>query len=77
MQDVQNIPPPDTNSTERDNDFSSHSEIKPNLDNEDIEKPEEEIPVPLDRQPTVPIEEPPNVDKFPIGEDEEEPKRIV
>lgn len=71
MQDVQNIPPPDVNSTERDDDFGSHSEINPDWNNQDIEKPNESVPIPSDRQPTVPIEEPPNV------ENEEEPKLIV
>ena len=77
MQDVQNIPSPDVNSTERDNDFGSHSAIEPNLDDEDIEKPDETIPVPPDQQPVVPIKEPPDVNKPPIGEGNEEPERIA
>ncbi|MBA2493505.1 MAG: hypothetical protein H0V31_02270 [Acidobacteria bacterium] len=77
MQDVQNIPPPDVNSTERDDDFGSHSAIEQDLDNEDIEQPNETIPVPPDQQPAVPIQEPPDVNKPPVGEDEDEPKRIA
>jgi hypothetical protein len=77
MQDVQNIPPPDVNSTERDDDFGSHSTIEQDLDNEDIEQPNETIPVPPDQQPAVPIQEPPDVNKPPVGEDEDEPKRIA
>ncbi|MBA3634217.1 MAG: hypothetical protein H0W58_15615 [Acidobacteria bacterium] len=77
MQDVQNIPPPDTNSTERDDDFGSHSAVEQDLDNDDIEQPDEEIPVPPDQQPAAPVQEPPNVNKPPVGEDKDEPRRIV
>lgn len=71
MQDIQNIPPPDVNPTERDDDFSSHSDIEQDLDND------EAIPVPPDKEPTVPIKEPPDINKSPIDEDEDEPKRIA
>lgn len=77
MQDVQNIPPPDTNPTTRDDDFGNHSAIDIDLDNEEVEKPNESIPVPTDQQPAVPFEEPPNTEKVPVGEDNDEPKRIV
>lgn len=71
MQDVQNIPNPDVNSTERDDDFGSHSD-------RDVERPDEDIPVPPDQQPNVGIEEPPDAtDKSPIEEDQTEPKRIA
>jgi len=73
MQDVQNIPNPDVNSPDAGDDFGSHS-----TDNQDIERPEEDIPVPPDGNRNVPIEEPPDVqDKPSIDEDETEPKRIV
>ncbi len=45
--------------------------------NEEIEQPNETIPVPPDQQPAVPIQEPPDVNKPPVGEDEDEPKRIA
>lgn len=90
MQDVQNIPNPDVNSTERDEDFGSHSAIEQDLDQTDIENPNsggsrgdveggtENIPVPPDQQPAVPIENPPDaVDSPPIEEDNDEPARIV
>lgn len=77
MQDVQNIPPPDTTPTTRDDDFGSHSAIDIDLDNEEVEKPNESIPLPPDKQPAAPIKEPPNMDKVPVGEDSGEPKRIV
>ena len=71
MQDIQNIPNPDVNIIEDDGDFGSHSDIDQDLDND------EPIPVPPDQQPAVPIKEPPDVNKSPIGEDEDEPKRIA
>ena len=77
MQDVQNMPPPDTNSTERDNDFGNHSAIDIDLDNESIDKPNEPLPVPPDQKPMSPIEEPPNAEKVPIEENTDEPKQIV
>lgn len=77
MQGIQNIPPPDTNSTDRDNDFGNHSAIDPNLDNEDIENPNESIPLPPDQQPPAPIEEPPDKDGFPVREDNRHPEQIV
>jgi hypothetical protein len=73
MQDVQNIPNPDVNSPDAGDDFGSHSER-----NQDIERPDEDIPVPPDGNRNVPIEEPPTTqDKAPIREDETEPKRIA
>jgi len=73
MQDVQNIPNPDVNSNETEDDFDSHPSR-----NQDIERPEEDIPVPPDAERNVPVEEPPTEqDKPPIEEDETEPKRLV
>ncbi len=73
MQDVQNIPNPDVNSPDAGDDFGSHSDQK-----QDIERPEEDIPVPPDGSRNVPIEETPTTqDKPPIEEDETEPKRIA
>ncbi|MEO8072354.1 MAG: hypothetical protein ABI686_03815 [Acidobacteriota bacterium] len=77
MQDVQNIPPPDTSSTTRDDDFGSHSAIHIDLDNEEVEKTNESIPLPPDQQPAAPVEEPPNTKKAPVGEDSDEPKQIL
>lgn len=71
MQDIQNIPNPDVNSTE--DDFDNHP-----TKNQDIEQPENDIPVPPDTSRTVPIEEPPTEqDKPPITEDQTEPKQLV
>jgi hypothetical protein len=72
MQDVQNIPNPDVNSNARDEDFSNHPR-----DNQDIEQPNDQIPLPPDQE-GVPIENPPDAnDKPPIEEEQNEPKRIV
>ena len=72
MQDVQNIPNPDVNSPDAGDDFGSHPR------NDDVERPEEDIPVPPDANRNAPIEEPPDVqDKPSIDEDSNEPKRIV
>lgn len=67
MQDVQNIPSPDVNSTNRDDDFGSHSDYP----NTDVEQPKDDIPSPDDRVQNAPIEEPPAEDG------EEEPPRIA
>ena len=72
MQDVQNIPNPDVNSTVRDDDFGSHS---------DVEQPQEDtqennIPLPGNEPQPTPIEEPPSPDNAEIDEDNDEPMRI-
>lgn len=54
MQDVQNIPNPDVNSNQDDDDFGSHSEFP----DTDVEQPKEETPTPPDRSPRPAIEEP-------------------
>jgi len=78
MQDIQNIPNPDVNSPERDDDFGGHSDVEQDRANNDVEREDEAIPVPPDRQPSVPIEEPPETNKPPIGEDGgKEPEQIV
>ncbi len=72
MQDIQNIPNPDVDSPDAGDDFNNHPR------NEDVERPEEDIPAPPDQQSNIPIEEPPSEqDKPPIGDDQTEPKRIV
>ena len=91
MQDVQNIPNPDVNSTETNDDFGSHSAVEQELDQTDIENPNNEgrtgndierenetIPVPPDTESRSPIEEPPDDEKdSPIREEQNEPKRIA
>lgn len=69
MQDIQNIPNPDVNSTVHDDDFGNHSE----RDNTDVEN----IPLPDDEPKPASIEEPPETEKPAIKEDEYEPKRIL
>lgn len=73
MQDVQNIPNPDVNSNETEDDFDSHPSR-----HQDIEQPEENIPLPPDGSRSVPIEEPPSEqDKPPVEEDDTAPKQLV
>ncbi len=74
MQDVQNIPPPDINSAERDNEFGNHSAIDVDLDGEDLL---DEMPLPSDQPPPAPISVPHVEDRFPITENNPEPKIIV
>ena len=73
MQDVQNIPNPDVNSPDAGDDFGTHPR------NQDIERPEEDIPGPPDQERNIPVEEPPTDDdhKPPIDEPNTEPKRIA
>lgn len=72
MQDVQNIPNPDVNSNETEDDFDSHPR------NQDVEQPEENIPAPPDREENISIEEPPETDhQPPIDEPNTELKRIA
>ncbi len=85
MQDVQNIPNPDVNSVEiEDEGFGSHSEVLPDSRTDrdsqdfDIERPMEDIPLPPDSKPAAPVEEPPETrDKPPIQEDNTERQRLV
>jgi hypothetical protein len=71
---MQNIPNPDVNSPEVDSTNQNNTDVEPSRS----DKSDEAIPVPPDQQPTVPIEDPPDVqDKPPVGEDENEPELIV
>lgn len=79
MQDVQNIPTPDEDSYDPQDDFGSHSDY-PDVDETDRGETDIETPpLPPDRQgDAVPVEEPPTTDKPSIDEDDYgEPKRIV
>ncbi|HQU86134.1 MAG TPA: hypothetical protein PKY59_23605 [Pyrinomonadaceae bacterium] len=78
MQDVQNIPNPDVNSVEENEDFGNHSELEQNGQNPDVEQPTEDIPVPLDSRPSAPVEEPPESEEPPIKDDNTDTtKRIL
>jgi hypothetical protein len=78
MQDVQNIPNPDVNSINSEDDFGSHSDY-PAIDRTDVENPDtDDIPVPPDGEPAYPVKEPPSdVEKPPVEEDRDAPKQIV
>jgi hypothetical protein len=75
MQDVQNIPNPDVNSTEREDGFGNRSDIeRENESNENVE----DIPLPPTEPKPAPVEEPPaDTDKGSIDEPERAPKAIV
>jgi hypothetical protein len=84
MQDVQNIPNPDVDSLENNDDFGSHSDVGPDSRTDrdsqdfDIERPEEDIPSHNDDRRKVPVEEPPEeVERAPIGEENTERQRLV
>jgi hypothetical protein len=70
MQDVQNVPNPDVNSTVRDDDFGNHSNIRQETPNSDVEQPKGDIPVPPDQEPSAPIEESP-------ADDDMEERKII
>jgi hypothetical protein len=58
----------------------TENQTNPNADQDkknDAEKENNEIPVPPDAQPNAPVEEPPETEKPPIGDKNNEPKRIV
>lgn len=81
MQDVQNIPNPDVNSPEANEEFSNHP--RPERDPRNIEDlPEdiegEPIPIPPGENAPLPVEDPNKKDRIPIDEvDENAPKKIV
>jgi hypothetical protein len=83
MQDVQNIPNPDVNSVDANEDFGSHGDVEqsPDVDNPKPEKGygKDDLPpvVPPDRQPVVPIEDPPGTNKPPVGDVDDSPTRIA
>lgn len=75
MQDIQNIPNPDVNSTESEDEFGNHSDIeRENESNENVE----DIPLPPNEPKPAPIEEPPDdQDRSGIDEPKRAPKAIV
>ena len=76
MQDVQNIPNPDVNSTERQDDFGNHSDIE--RENESNESNSvEDIPLPPTEPRPASIEEPPDASDIEIDENQNGPKKIV
>lgn len=73
MQDIQNIPNPDVNSTVDDGGFGNHSEVEQEREDGDAEN----IPLPPDQKKPAPIEEPPDTEKSPVTEDNPQPKQLV
>jgi hypothetical protein len=79
MQDIQNIPNPDVNTRDVEDDFGGHEGVNPDREGSDIEKPREDeaVPVPPDRQPAVPIEDPPGTNEPPVGDVDDSPEIIA
>jgi hypothetical protein len=76
MQDVQNIPNPDVNSTEREDDFGNHSDIE--RENESDNTDTDNIPLPPTEPKPSNIEEPPDdTDRAGIDEPKRKPSEIV
>ena len=75
MQDIQNIPNPDVNSTTRDDDFGNHSDVeRENESGSDTEN----IPLPPTEPKPAPVEEPPSEDDdIYIDEPQRKPSQIV
>jgi hypothetical protein len=83
MQDVQNIPNPDVNSVNANEDFRSHRTggQSPDVDTPKPQKGygKDDLPpvVPPDGQPVVPIEDPPGSNEPPIGDVDDSPRKIA
>ena len=76
MQDIQNIPNPDVNSTEGEDQFGNHSDIE--RENESNRSNSvEDVPLPPDEPRPAAIEEPPDEDDVRIDEPQRKPSEIV
>ena len=75
MQNVQNIPNPDVNSTESEDEYGNRSDIeRENESNQNVEN----IPLPPNEPKPASIEEPPaETDKASIDEPKRKPSEIV
>ena len=75
MQDIQNIPNPDVNSTESEDSYGNRTDIEgENTSNESVE----DIPLPPTEPKPASIEEPPEVEDQPkIDEPRRSPSQIV
>lgn len=62
MPDVQNIPAPDSGTSENNDDFGSHGAIEQDLDNEDVESIYDAEDIPKERDPETGIEQLPEDD---------------
>ncbi len=60
MQDVQNIPNPDVEPNDADEEFGSHSQVEQDLDNDDIEQVDDADDIPQERDVDNGIEQIPN-----------------
>lgn len=76
MQDNENTLNPDVNSFETENEAGGASEVDQNRE-EIIERRDPDIPVPPDSQPSYPIEDPPDKEKTPIDEDNQDKPTLI
>lgn len=60
MQDVQNIPAPDTDTSETNDDFGSHGDIEQDLDNEDVTPNYDAEDIPKERDAETGVEQVPD-----------------
>lgn len=65
MQDIQNIPNPDVEPNDADDEFGSHSAIEQNLDNDDIEQVDDAEDIAKKRDAD------PGIEQIPTGEERE------
>ena len=81
MPNTQRVNNPDVNSIDVDEEpVSQEGYVPPHgNENDDSERPNEEQPIPLppDREPAHPIEEPPGRDGPPVGDVDDSPKIIA
>lgn len=81
MANIQNRQNPDVNSIPTSDSSGAIEQENPetNIDNSDIEQPDNQeiTPLPPDRQPVAPIEEPAETDEAPVGDVNDSPKRIA
>ncbi|HEY0458812.1 MAG TPA: hypothetical protein VGC97_06630 [Pyrinomonadaceae bacterium] len=75
MQDVQNIPNPDVNSTETEDRYGNTSDIE--RENDSGANDTENIPLPPTELKPAPVEEPPDTEKANIDEPKRKPSEIV
>lgn len=79
MPNTQSRQNPDVNSFPMDDDSgTTEQENTGRNGSSDIERPPDtEIPVPPDKRPVAPIEDPPDPNKAPVGDVDDSPKRIA
>jgi hypothetical protein len=75
MQDIENIPNPDVNSTESEDEYGNRTDIEGENGSGDTDT--ENIPLPPTEPKPAAIEEPPDTEKAAIDEPKRKPSEIV